>query len=266
MADPFQDVDAAGADFIAVFAESMEMRQSDPTMERIVADYLAQLDFGEDTLTVEIGAGAGAIARRIAARAAPARVMGYEPSAGFVAEAKTRAEGVGNLHFEQADGAALPLDAGVADHAILHTVLTHVTAPEALIAEARRVLKPGGTLVVCDCDFSKAALSSFPDDPLDACARAFVREFVTDPDLVAKLRALLIAAGFEIRHFTVTARTVTEGEKLLPWVVETTKLMVARGDIGAALAEALIAEMHDRTARGRFYGFQPFATAIAARA
>ena len=45
MADPFQDVDAAGADFIKSFADSMDARQSDPTMERIVAAYLDDLSF-----------------------------------------------------------------------------------------------------------------------------------------------------------------------------------------------------------------------------
>ena len=33
MADPFQNVDAAGAEFIKVLADSMDVRQSDPAME-----------------------------------------------------------------------------------------------------------------------------------------------------------------------------------------------------------------------------------------
>ena len=33
MADPFQDVDAAGEEFISAFADSMDERQSDSTME-----------------------------------------------------------------------------------------------------------------------------------------------------------------------------------------------------------------------------------------
>jgi len=40
MADPFQNVDAAGPEFIKMFADAMDARQSDPSMEAIVANYL----------------------------------------------------------------------------------------------------------------------------------------------------------------------------------------------------------------------------------
>ena len=42
MADPFQDVDAAGAEFISAFADSMDARQADPTMEKIVSKLSGQ--------------------------------------------------------------------------------------------------------------------------------------------------------------------------------------------------------------------------------
>lgn len=263
MADPFQNVDAAGADFIKSFADSMDARQDDPTMEQIVATYLGKLQFAPDTLTVEVGAGAGAVTRRIAAHAAAGRVIGFEPSKGFVSEAIQRAGGLDNLAFEVADGGALPLEAGSADHLIMHTVLTHVPDPTILIAEAKRVLKPGGTLVICDADFSKATLGNFPGDPLDASARFFVAEFVTDPFIVARLRGMVKDAGFAVEAFDVVSRAITDNTQMLPWVVETAKVMVARGDIGQGLADALAAEYERRMAAGRLFGSQVFATLIA---
>ncbi|MEO0743972.1 MAG: methyltransferase domain-containing protein, partial [Pseudomonadota bacterium] len=107
MADPFQDVDAAGAEFITLFADAMDVRQAEPVMEEIVAAYLAMLPLGPDATVIEVGAGAGAVSRRIAAHAAPAKVIGFEPSHGFVAEARSRAEGLANLSFQQADGTDL---------------------------------------------------------------------------------------------------------------------------------------------------------------
>ncbi|MEL6584721.1 MAG: class I SAM-dependent methyltransferase [Pseudomonadota bacterium] len=88
MADPFQNVDAAGAEFIEAFADSMDARQSNPKMESIVATYLSKLTFASGSLTVEVGAGAGAVSRRIAAKAAPERVVAFEPSSGFVTVAR----------------------------------------------------------------------------------------------------------------------------------------------------------------------------------
>ena len=89
MADPFQNVDAAGADFIKIFADAMDLRQNDPTMEKIVATYLEALALENPADVIEIGAGAGAVSRRIAAQFPKAKITGYEPSQGFVTEARS---------------------------------------------------------------------------------------------------------------------------------------------------------------------------------
>jgi ubiquinone/menaquinone biosynthesis C-methylase UbiE len=263
MADPFQDVDAAGPEFIKMFADSMDVRQTDPTMERIVAEYLERLPLSADSLTIEVGAGAGAVTRRIAAVAHPAKVVGYEPSQGFVNEAIERSRNYANLSFTVAHGGSLPIEDNSVDAVIMHTVLTHVTHPESLLAEAFRVLKVGGSLVICDADFSKSTFSSIPNDPLNICAQEFVREFVTDAFIVGKLRTLISTAGMELASFDVTSRVVTTREQMRPWVEVTTQKMVERGDIGKELANALVTE-HDRRAEaGSLYGYQAFATAIA---
>lgn len=263
VADPFQNVDAAGPEFIRLFADSMDVRQADPTMEAIVADFLGRLNLGPGNLLIEVGAGAGAVTRRIAAHAAPAQVIGFEPSQGFVDEAILRATGHENLRFEVADGADLPLTDDCADAVIMHTVLSHVVDPMPLIAEATRVLKPGGALVVCDADFSKASLASFENDPLDACAREFVRHFVTDAHIIGKLRGLLKRAGLQLDHFDATSRVVMTAQQMLPWVDLTAQNMAERGDIGPELAAALVAEHNRRAENGSLYGHQVFGTAIA---
>ena len=42
MRDPFQDVDSAGIEFAEATAKTMEIRQSEPVMEKIVNDYLVE--------------------------------------------------------------------------------------------------------------------------------------------------------------------------------------------------------------------------------
>lgn len=263
MADPFQDVDAEGEEFISAFADSMDERQSDPTMEKIVSKYLGRLEFSEDSLTVEVGCGAGAVTRRIAEKAHPGRVIGFEPSVGFVNEAKARVGEYDNVEFEVADGASLPLDDGAVDSLVMHTVLTHVKDPEPLLTEARRVLKSGGYLIVCDADFSKASLGNMPNDPLDACAKVFVSEFVTDPHAVAKLQGLAKNAGFSVQDFSFQSRSVLDNDQMLPWVEETGRLLMKRGEIGEALHNGLVAEYRRRAREGTLYGYQVFATLIA---
>ena len=65
MADPFQNVDAAGPEFIKMFADSMDVRQSSAAMERIVASYLARIAVPDGGIIAEVGAGAGEVSRRI---------------------------------------------------------------------------------------------------------------------------------------------------------------------------------------------------------
>ncbi|WP_299640129.1 class I SAM-dependent methyltransferase [uncultured Ruegeria sp.] len=266
MTDPFQNVDAAGPEFIKLFADSMDQRQADPIMERIVTAYLDHLHVTRASTVVEVGAGAGAVTRRIASRCHPAEVVGFELSKGFVSEANDRAKEYSNLTFKVADGAALPLEDEAVDAVIMHTVLTHVEDPDSLVAEAFRVLKPDGLLIRCDADFSKARFSSFPNDPLNICAKEFVREFVTDPFVVAKLRPMIADAGLSVRHFDVQSRVVSTPEHMLPWVDLTTKQMYERGDIGEELAAGLVAEHERRARNGSLYGYQVFATEVAAKA
>lgn len=126
-----------------------------------------------------------------------------------------------------------------------------------------RVPKPGGRLVVCDADFSKGSLASFPIDPLDACARAFTSDSVTDAYLVSRLRKMAASQGFQVTDFRLRNRAIIDNMQMLPWVTETCKQMVARGGIGHTLADALVGENQRRASAGSLYGFQVMATMIA---
>ena len=145
----------------------------------IVEAYLDDLFWHAFGMAVEVGCGTGPTARH-AARSAHTRVLGIEPSPELLTHARRLAEGINNLTFETGDGAALPLDDGTVDAIVFHTVLCHVVAPVELLTEAMRVLRPGGTLVVFDADFSKASLAGFDFDPLQACAD-FCRELCDRP-------------------------------------------------------------------------------------
>jgi arsenite methyltransferase len=251
MADPFQDVSAAGQAFIDTFARQLEVRAAEPVMVEIIEAYLDDLPWDEIELAVDVGCGTGPVARRMAARSPEMRVLGVEPSPELLAHARRLAEGIGNLTFETADGAALPLDDATVDAVVYHTVLCHVTDPAKLLNEAMRVLRPGGTLVVGDADFSKASLAGTHGDPLQACTDAFTEHYVTDRYLVAKLRPLVQQAGFVTRDFRVTSRTVTDADNMLVWVRLGSETLVNRGEIGQPLADALVGEYERRKMQDR---------------
>jgi ubiquinone/menaquinone biosynthesis C-methylase UbiE len=265
MSDPFENVDAASPQMIAIITSALETRADDADMLPVIDAYLDAIDVPDGGQIIDIGSGTGGITRKIADRFPAASVMGVEPSTALTKKANELAGDRANLTFLVGDGAALDLKDSSADVAILHTVLSHVSNPEPLITEAVRVLRPGGTLVICDADFSKASMAAVPGDPLGSCAQAFVAGSVVDPWLAGKLKPLISAAGMATRHFTVLNRVITSGMGSMAWVRMSCARMVADDVIGQPLADALEAEYVRRAEAGVLYSVLPFVTLIATK-
>lgn len=97
---------------------------------------------------VDIGCGTGDLARLLAARAD--RVIGVDNSQGMLEHARSRFNGQDQAEFRLGDIEHLPLGDGEVDCAVMNMVLHHLQSPAAGLAEARRVLRDGGTLLVAD--------------------------------------------------------------------------------------------------------------------
>ncbi|MEI9850970.1 MAG: metalloregulator ArsR/SmtB family transcription factor [Sphingomonas sp.] len=99
---------------------------------------------------IDIGTGTGRMLELFAPRAEHA--LGIDRSSEMLrlARAKLSEQGLANAELRQADLYALPLPDGGADAAILHHVLHFAQQPGAAIAEASRVLSPGGRLLIAD--------------------------------------------------------------------------------------------------------------------
>jgi ubiquinone/menaquinone biosynthesis C-methylase UbiE len=67
-----------------------------------------------------------------------------------LARAKLAEAGLDAAELRQGDMYALPLASGAADTAILHQVLHYAQNPAAAVAEAARLLSPGGRLLIVD--------------------------------------------------------------------------------------------------------------------
>lgn len=67
-----------------------------------------------------------------------------------IARAKLDRTGLENCGVRHADMYRLPFDGGAFDAAVIHQVLHYADDPGAVVAEAARVIKPGGRMVVAD--------------------------------------------------------------------------------------------------------------------
>lgn len=120
---------------------------------------------------VDIGCGTGRVTRAILAARPQMTVVGIEPAEAMLAVARARSEAAGDGHrarFVVGSADALPVATGWADAAVAGWVYGHQVAwsPEwatriaAFLAEMRRVVRPGGTLAVCE-----TLGTGLPDEP-----------------------------------------------------------------------------------------------------
>lgn len=98
----------------------------------------------------DLGAGEGAFALLLAARAK--KVIAVDSSARMIEVGREQAarHGIGNIDFRQGDMEELPVGAGEVDLVFFSQSLHHALHPERALAEAARILAPGGRVVVLD--------------------------------------------------------------------------------------------------------------------
>lgn len=99
---------------------------------------------------VDIGTGTGTMIQLLADRADYMIGIDRSPEMLRFGRAKLVQDGVANAELRQGDMNALDLPSGSADTVILHQVLHYAHRPAAVIAEAARILKPTGKLIVVD--------------------------------------------------------------------------------------------------------------------
>ena len=113
------------------------------------ADLLSLLALLDDEWIVgDLGCGTG----QLTASLAPfvGRVIAVDDSAAMLNAARRRLAGMQNVTLERGRLEALPIDDGELDAAVLFLVLHYVEDPLVALAEARRVLRPGGKLLIAD--------------------------------------------------------------------------------------------------------------------
>lgn len=96
----------------------------------------------------DLGCGSGDVAEQMAP--CVGRVIAVDRETSMLQACRTRLAAFDNVEFREADLAALPLESGSLDAAVLTLVLHHVAEPIEVVREAMRVLRSGGILLIVD--------------------------------------------------------------------------------------------------------------------
>ena len=243
-------------------ASVLELRAADPAQRAMLAGYTAALDLPAGAAVLEVGCGTGPVCRHLATLPGVASVTGVDPSPLFVERARALAPG---LDFRIGDARALEFPDDAFDAVVFHTSLCHVPDVERALAEAQRVLRPGGRVAVFDGDYATITFARDAADPLQSCAEAVIDMVVHDPWLMRRIVPLVAAAGFtgaQVRgHAYTSAGAGTD--YLLALVDRGAGALATRGTVGAPLADALKAEARARMASGAFFGHVDYVSLLA---
>ena len=98
----------------------------------------------------DLGAGEGTIALLLAQRAERVIAVDSSPKMVEYGSGVARSNGVKNLEYRLGDLEELPIKNAKVDLALLHQSLHHAMHPQKAIEEARRILRPGGRIVILD--------------------------------------------------------------------------------------------------------------------
>ncbi|WP_232383855.1 methyltransferase domain-containing protein [Actinomadura violacea] len=219
-----------------------------PGAEQLRARTYDLLQAAPGALVADIGCGTGRAVAELTARGV--RATGIDPDEQMIATARTRAPGA---DLRVADARALPFrDAELAGYRA-DKVLHNLPDPGLPLTEARRVLAPGGRIVLCGQDWDALVIdSSFPD-----LTRTLVHaraDRIPSPHSARQYRNLLLDVGFH--DVAVEARTALFTDAtILPML---TGLAAAHQQ-----ADEWLTDQQERARTNRLFAAVPFFLASA---
>jgi arsenite methyltransferase len=160
------------------------------------------LALGQGEHVLDIGSGPGLLAYEMADEVGtPGSIEGVDPSESMLALARDRRlpEGAAEVRFVAGDACALPFAGEQFDAAVSTQVYEYLPDVRAALAEAFRVLRPGGRMLVLDTDWESIVWHSRDPDRMRRVLTAW-DEHLVDPHLPRRLTGLLSAAGFSIER------------------------------------------------------------------
>ncbi len=165
---------------------------------------------------LDLGCGRGGDLARAAALVGPAgSVVGLDATPRMVEAARERTAGLPNVRVVRGDLAAAPLPDACADVVVSNCAVNHAPDKAAVYREVRRLLRPGGRMVVSDVVAETELPEAVRNDP--AAWAACYGGAIPEADYLAAVRA----AGLEdLRVLRRTAPYEKGGVRVLSLTLE----------------------------------------------
>jgi ubiquinone/menaquinone biosynthesis C-methylase UbiE len=187
---------------LETIAARLEFRGTDDGYARRSQAYFVRLPLAHARRILALGCGTGIEVRALRRLTRPeVAITGLDHSPALIDAARrlTTEEGLaGNVTYQVGDAHQAPYGDGEFDIVTLHTLISHVDDPPQVLREARRLVRPGGTVAVFDGDYASLTFA-YPDHALaKTIEEKLVQLIVANPRIMRDLPRLLRAAGLEL--------------------------------------------------------------------
>lgn len=200
--DVFRLAPSMDSAVLQTVAERLEFRATDAGYVALSQAYFDRLPLSPPCRVLALGCGTGVEVRALRRRVAPeVSLVGIDHSEALVERARqeTLDERVSdNVEYRTGDAHDLPYSEAEFDVVTMHTLISHVEDPGKVLAEGRRVLRPGGTMAIFDGDY--ASLTFAHPNPVTAVTveEKLKQVMVANPRVMRDLPRLLQEADLDL--------------------------------------------------------------------
>jgi SAM-dependent methyltransferase len=261
MPDPYANPDAQPANALQAMITRLEERGQYAGFQEMIRKYVQTLPSDRPLTALDLGCGTGVVVRHLKGHLHPESVLhGADVSAELLKEAARRAADL-RIQWDHVSGGALPYADATFDVVTMHTLLSHVTDPAAVLAEVRRVLKADGMLIVFDADHAGTTYSQPDYETTRRIDHLLITAIATRPDICRQMPRLLKQSGFVLtRHETAVISECGRGDFWLSSVQGFARLIPTLGVLSPVEAEAWVNHMTGSHEDGTFFAAGAFYT------
>jgi len=260
MEDPYRNIGAVPENVLERLAEALEARSESAAKcgmrTKVLKTAMKAVGSSGDIVVIDVGCGTGSVTQAVAAMPGVKKVYGFDASSYFLQKAREKVGESDQIEFHEALCTDLPVPDNTADLVIFMHVLTHIDPNDHLssLKEARRVLRPGGHILLKDNDLPGWCLTNGPTDILNAPVDNFLSAWSENKYLCRQYPALLEQAGFVPDKLNVYC-TVDDSEDSYGFqfvLMRSIKMYVNAGFCSEEMGELLKQEALQRIERKLF--------------
>ena len=261
--DPYHITNELDDTILDVIVTRLEARGKHPLFDGMLRDYLDAMDIDTASNVLDMGCGTGVASRHLARRAGfSGEILGIDLSSYLAETAKKLAteEGLnGRLQFRAGDTYSLDLEDETFDAVVLHTLLSHVSDPLAVLGEAKRVAKPGSMIGVFDGDYASLTFEQEEPTKSKADSEKLINAMVTQPRVMRQMPRLAKQVGLEsVKIFPYVLTEMGQADFWMPGIQSLRTLLPKSGEMSEQEAKTWVEGQLEASERGIFFGSSNF--------